>query len=56
VGPKPQRDAAPNLMFNIGELSKTSQTATVSYLSHSISKQFKSEEKCSLLFVLKKLA
>jgi hypothetical protein len=33
---------ARDLMLNIGGLSKMSQTATVSYLSYSISEQFKS--------------
>jgi hypothetical protein len=36
--PEPQHDAAPalNLMFTIDGLSKISQTATVSYFSHSL--------------------
>jgi hypothetical protein len=46
-----QRDAAPatttpapNLMFNIGGLSKKSQTRTVSHFSQSALYQIKSEE------------
>jgi hypothetical protein len=49
--PEPQRDVAmsptalaPNLMFNIGGLSNSSHTVTVSYFSHSLSWQFNSEE------------
>jgi hypothetical protein len=42
--PEPQRDAAqaPNLMLNIGRLSKMSQTIKVSYFSHSILYYFQS--------------
>jgi hypothetical protein len=46
VEPDPQRDAAPapNLMSNIGGLSKMSQSITISYFSHSMLYQFKSKE------------